>query len=99
MEEFEEKHAIAAMRSAISPESNRLYDDDELLNVIDIIWDWYEDSGFLEIDSEDDTDFNEEDLINHVKKVLSKDKLSPIRPEDCEMLVKAELSYEQSLND
>lgn len=39
MKEFDEKEAIKAMRTAISEEKSRLYDDDELLNIIDIIWD------------------------------------------------------------
>ena len=37
MKEFEEKNAIKLMRAALAPESADLYDDDEILNVIDII--------------------------------------------------------------
>lgn len=54
MKEFDEKEAIKAMRTAISEEKSRLYDDDELLNIIDIIWDWYDDQGLLDIDAEAD---------------------------------------------
>ena len=99
MKEFDEKEAIKAMRTAISEEKSRLYDDDELLNIIDIIWDWYDDNGLLDIDAEaDDEDVNVGELTAHVRRMLSKDKLSPIRAEDIEPLVAAELAYEQSLD-
>lgn len=100
MKEFDEKEAIKAMRSILSDDSSRLYDDDELLNVIDIIWDWYDDQGLLDIDTEaDDEDVNTDALIKHVGKMLSKDTDSPIRREDVEPLVMAELRYEQSLEE
>lgn len=98
--EFDEKQVIREMRAAISEESSKLYDDDELLNVVDIIWDWYDDQGLLEIDSEaDDEDVNVDALIKHVQRMLSKDKASPVQQSDVEPLVMAELRYEQSLEE
>lgn len=100
MKEFDEKDAIKVMRAAISDVNSALYDDDELLNVIDIIWDWYDDQGLLDIDAEaDDEDVNTDALIKHVEKMLAKDSDSPIKREDIEPLVSAELRYEQSLDD
>ncbi len=86
------------MRAALSPEASQRCDDDELLNIIDIIWDWYDDQGLLDIDAEaDDDDVNVEALNSHVRKMLAKDRMSPIRPDEVEPLVAAELQYEQSL--
>lgn len=100
MKEFEEKEAIKVMRAALSAESSVLYDDDELLNVIDIIWDWYDDQGLLDIDAEaDDEEVNTDALIKHVGKMIAKDSDSPVKREDVEPLVMAELRYEQSLDD
>lgn len=100
MKEFDEKEAIHSLRAVLSDESSKLYDDDELLNVIDIIWDWYDDQGLLDIDTEaDDEDINTDALIKHVSKMLAKDSDSPIRREDVEPLVMAELRYEQSLEE
>ncbi|MCM1521127.1 MAG: hypothetical protein NC039_00575 [Muribaculaceae bacterium] len=98
MKEFEEKEAIAAMRAALSDEASSRIDDDELLNIIDIIWDWYDDQGLLEIDAEADSeDVNVDALVSHVRKTLAKDKLSPVSPAEVEPLVSAELQYEQTL--
>ena len=79
-------------------EASQRCDDGELLNIIDIIWDWYDDQGLLDIDAEaDDDDVNVEALNSHVRKMLAKDRMSPIRPDEVEPLVAAELQYEQSL--
>ncbi len=100
MKEFQEKEAIAAMRATLAPEASARIDDDELLNIIDIIWDWYDDQGLLDIDAEaDDEDINTDALVSHVRKTLAKDKLSPVTPAEVEPLVAAELRYEQSLDD
>ncbi len=99
MKEFDEKEAVKAMREVLSPEASERCSDDELLNVIDIIWDWYDENGLLDIDTEaDDDDVNVDALTAHVRKMLAKDKLSPIRPDEVEPLVAAELRYEQSLD-
>ena len=99
MKEFDEKDAVKAMREALTPEASERCSDDELINVIDIIWDWYDDNGLLDIDTEaDDEDVNVEALTAHVRKMLAKDKLSPIRPVEVEPIVAAELRYEQSLD-
>ncbi len=98
--EFDEKQVIREMRDAISEESSELYDDDELLNVVDIIWDWYDEQGLLEIDSEaDDEEVNVDALIKYVRRMLLKDKASPVQQSDVEPLVMAELRYEQSLDE
>ena len=91
MKEFDENQAVKAMRKAIPSENSSLYDDDELLNIIDIIWDWYEDQGLLDIDAEaDDEDVNTDALVKHVGKMLSKDSMSPVKREDIEPLAMAE---------
>lgn len=100
MKEFDEKEAVKAMREALSPDASARCNDDELLNIIDIIWDWYDDNGLLDIDAEaDDDDVNVAELSAHVRRVLAKDKLSPVLPDEVEPLVAAELRYEQSLID
>lgn len=99
MKEYQEKEAIKAMRATLTPEASARIDDDELLNIIDIIWDWYEDNGLLDIDADADTeeDVNTQALVAHVRKMLAKDKLSPVLPAEVEPLVAAQLAYEQSL--
>lgn len=95
--EFDEQDAIKFMRENASLSKN--YTDDQILNIIDIIWDYYEDNGQLDITLDDDADMDvdPEVLIKHVAKMLRKDRAAGIEPQDIEPLVMAELDYEASL--
>ena len=96
--EFDEQKAIEFIKQRLSEANRTNYDDDEILNVIDIIFDYYEDNNMLDIDLEDD---NEEESINqliqHVVKMLTKDPYTQIVAEDVDCIVRAELEYEQSI--
>lgn len=97
--DFNEDKAIAMMREAVPAERAEIYTDDELLNVIDMIWDYYEENGMLEIDLEDEVEDEDlqSDLVEYVKRMLRKDRQAKVLPEDVEALVAAELAYEESL--
>ncbi len=96
--EFNENKAIEAIKSRL-PEGVE-YDDDEILNVIDIIFDYYEENGLLDIDCDaDDVDEDKMiyDLYAYVAKMLKKDPYSLIKSEHIETIVAAELEYERSI--
>lgn len=100
MSTFEEDAAIKAIRQALPESKADTYTDDQILNIIDMIWDFYEENGLLEID--DDEEIEEtalfDDLIRYARKMLQKDKQSGIAPEDVEIIVRAEIDYENSLD-
>lgn len=90
------------MRAALPVEVAATYDDDELLNVIDMIWDYYEENGMLEIDMDDEDDVEEDlaaDLSDYVTRMLRKDKGARLDAQYVRALVEAELDYEASLED
>ena len=97
--EFNEDKAIKYIKSQLPIGVN--YDDDDILNVIDIIFDYYEDNNLLEIDCDlDDSDDNDKikyELILHVSKLLNKDPYNQIRKEHIDIIVCAELAYEQTI--
>lgn len=98
MKEYSEDEAIRAMRDAVA--GAEAYDDDQLLNLIDIIFDYYEDNGDLDIDlsdEEDDGDNDVQAIADHAARVLAKDSGNIIRPEHIAPLVAAEIDYEMSL--
>lgn len=102
MKEFDENKALEVMRAALPAEVASTYDDDELLNVIDMIWDYYEENGMLEIDMDDEDDVEEDiasDLSDYVIRMLRKDKGAHLDSQYVRALVEAELDYEASLED
>ena len=74
-------------------------EEDEILNIIDIIWDYYEDNGMLDISMDNDEDESDiSTLIAHVVKIVSKDKSSNLEKDVIAQIVEAELAYEESLD-
>jgi hypothetical protein len=99
LRDFDEAKAIEFIRANAVGIDAKKYDDDQLLNVIDIIWDFYEDNGLLDINLDDDDDdaVDAAVLVKHVSKMLAKDKGATIAREDVEPIVLAELEYENTL--
>lgn len=99
MNTFDEDSAIKAIKESLPAEKSTYYTDDQILNIIDMIWDFYEENGLLEIDEDEDIEESAlfDDLLRYVRKMLQKDKESGIAPEDVENIVRAEIDYENSL--
>lgn len=90
------------MRGCLPESESKKYDDDQLLNIVDMIWDFYEQNGLLDIDAgDDDSDEDEsaiiDDLVEYVTRMLKKDKNAIVSPEHVRDLVLAEIAYEDSL--
>ena len=98
--EYDEAQAVKFIRDYMPADKRDLYDDDEIINIIDMIWDYYEDNGLLEISADyDDDDQSPElpDIIKYVKKMRAKDKLAVVDVDDVHYIVEGELAYEKSI--
>lgn len=98
---FDEEQAIKFIRSTLTAEKNSQISDDEILYIIDCIWDWYEKNGYLAINAEvtDEEKLDVDKLVAYVKKELKRADEFLLVPEDVEPIVKAELQYEESIED
>lgn len=95
--EFDENRAIEYIKQYLSDNNISNYADDEILNIIDIIWDYYEDNGMLDLDDEDNEAIDVDDIIEHVKRLLKKDKLAEVKQDDVKYIVEGEIAYEKSI--
>lgn len=96
--EFDEFRAVAFINDKLINAGRSPYSEDEVLNIIDMIWDFYEENGLL--DPDDDTDSDEDiepDMIDYVNRMLRKDKGAKVDPEDVPLMVRAEVEYEDSV--
>ena len=100
MMEFDEDDAIKYIRGHIDAELSSIYDDDELLNLIDLVYAYYEANGLLDIDldndDEDDPDIDE--LREYIVRMLRKDKGAKLAPVHVMPILSAYLEYESSLS-
>lgn len=98
---FDEDKAVKFIREYVGENVSGNFSDDEILYIIDIIWDYYEKNGYLSLDSaETDEELLDTDrLTAYVKKELANDKEVVMDPKDVEKIINAELEYEESLED
>ncbi len=98
---FDEEEAIKFIRATLTPEKNSEIPDDEILYIIDTIWDWYEKNGYLEISADitDEEELNVDALTAYVQKELRRAGELSVTPDDVEAIVKAELQYEESIEE
>lgn len=100
--EFDENKVVDYIKERLAAAGRPEYDSDEILNVVDMIWDFYEENGMLDVDLEyDDTDDDdiEPEMVDYVCRMLRKDKGAKVFPEDVPLIVAAEIEYEDSLLD
>lgn len=100
MDIYDENKAVEHINNTLKGKGLSTYQEDEILNVIDMIWDYYEENGLLEIDddfeADDDEDISSE-LCDYIKRMLKKDSHAVIKVEDVPVIVDAELEYEDSV--
>lgn len=98
---YDEERAIEFIRKTLPAQVNEKYDNDEILYVIDIIWDYYENNGYLSLSSDvtDEETLDEKKLTDYVKKEIASDKEILMDPADIDLIVRGELQYEESLED
>ena len=98
---FDEEEAIKFIRATLTPEKNSEIPDDEILYIIDTIWDWYEKNGYLEISADitDEEELNVDALTAYVQKELRRAGELSVTPADVEAIVKAELQYEEFIEE
>ena len=97
--EYDEIKAVEFINAVLVENNRSAYDEDEVLNVIDMIWDYYEENGLLDLDlADDDEDEDiEADLVDYINRMLKKDKDAKVDPAGVPLMVKAEIDYEDSI--
>lgn len=94
---YDDEDAIAFIRKTLSPEQNKALDDDDLYNVIDLVYEYYEDHGYTNEDEDTEVLLDVDDICRYIKEIMAKDDMEPLDDDLLETLVEAELDYEDSL--
>lgn len=105
MELYDENKAIEFIRRELGDTAASRYDDDEYLNIIDMIMDWYDDNGMTDPDFDTDTDEDDDEeaivagLVEYVTRLIRKDKGANVAEADIEPIVRAEIAYENHISE
>lgn len=94
MKEYDEDEAIALMKNALGKDAPA---DDDIYQILDLIFDYYDENGELDIDAEADDDTDIEEMVDFIADYLKGKSQTVITRDQIKTLVLAEIAYEDSL--
>ena len=101
--EYDEDDSLRFIRENLPEEMQDEFSDDEINYVVDLIYDFYEEKGYLDENDDDDSEveINEDELLEYIgrnarknKEILGRDYTN----EQIEAIVAGELAYCDTLN-
>ncbi|MCM1006087.1 MAG: hypothetical protein NC402_07310 [Prevotella sp.] len=98
---YDEDEAVKFIRSFIPEEIKDKYTDDEILFIIDTIWDYYESKGLTTLpgaEEENEEEVDIDDITKYVAKEIKKDGKLIMDTADIKLIIQGELAYEETLD-
>jgi hypothetical protein len=101
---YDDSESVKFIKQALPEEVRNRYDDDDIIYIVDLIYDFYESKGFMDDElndeeEDDDTqvDFDEDELVAYVQNNAIADGMGKYKTEDIALIVQAELEYCESI--
>lgn len=97
---YDEDDAVKFIQNSLPQEMKGTISDDEINYVVDVIYDFYEEKGFMNASVSEDTlvEIDEDEIISYVLKNAKKDKVRDFTEEEITFIVQGELEYCESLD-
>lgn len=94
---FDDAEAVRFIQSHLPQEVQGKYQDDDIVLITDIMYEYFERNGWL--DSDEEIDIDVEEIVAFVANTCKKDKDCTFdsNPENLRWVIEAELDYEESL--
>ena len=96
--EYDEDESVKFIRKSLPEEMQNEFSDDEINYIVDLVYEFYEEKGFLDEDDDKDIEIDEDELLDYVIKIARKDKIRDFTDEQVEAIVAGELAYCDTLN-
>lgn len=96
--EYDEDDSVKFIQEHLPEEMKNEFTDDEINYIVDLIYEFYEEKGFLDEDDDNEVEIDEDELLDYVIKNARKDKIREYSEEQIEAIVAGELAYCDSLN-
>lgn len=97
--QYDEDDAVKFIQNYLPQDIKGKYSNDDINYIIDIIYDFYEEKGFMDEDTDEDAvvDIDEDEMIEYVLKYTKKDKINNFEPEDISFIIQGEMAYCESI--
>lgn len=97
--QYDEDEAVKYIQNYLPQEMKGKYTNDEINYIIDVVYDFYEEKGYMDEDSDDNAmvDIDEDELVAYVLKNTKKDKINNFSSDDISFIIRGELAYCESI--
>ncbi|MGV8962643.1 MAG: hypothetical protein ACOH2V_04595 [Candidatus Saccharimonadaceae bacterium] len=96
--EYDEEDSVTYIQESMPDELKGQLNSDDINYLVDLIYEYYEDKGFLNEDADDEVEIDEDDLVNYVIKNAKADNIKAYTQEQVQAVIEGELSYCDTLD-
>ncbi|NLI71483.1 MAG: hypothetical protein GX361_01970 [Bacteroidales bacterium] len=93
---YDEDDAVKFILEQIPAELKEKINEDTINYVLDVVYDYYDQNGLLDEESVDETDIDEEEMLQFVVKAARKDKID-LDEDDIQLVLDSEYEYGKSV--
>jgi hypothetical protein len=94
--DYDDDDAIQFILNNLPEESKENIDEDSIQYVLDVVYDFYEEKGFIDEDSVEEASIDEEEMLKFIVKFAKKDKMS-LTEDQIQLILDGEFEYGKSL--
>ncbi len=96
---YDEDDAVKFIQNYIPQEIKGKFTNDEITYIIDIVYDYYDEKGFMNDDTDENSvvDIDEEEIVSYVLKYTKKDKINSFTADEIAFIIQGELAYCDSI--
>ena len=96
--EYDEEDSVKYIQASMPDALKGQLTSDDINYLVDLIYEYYEDKGFLSDDADEEVEIDEEDLVNYVIKNAKSDNIKVYTQEQIQSVIEGELSYCDTLD-
>lgn len=97
--QYDEDDAVKFIQNYLPQEMKGKYTNDEINYIIDIVYDFYDEKGFMSDETDEDSVVNidEDEIVAYVLKYTKKDKVNNFSEDEIAFIIQGELAYCDSI--
>jgi len=101
MEDEDDEKCIEFIKNYMPSEMKGHFTDDDLQYIIDVLADYYAESGILDAEPDKDgyIDIDLDNAVEYVIKESKKQQMGPYNPEELFFVVQGEMEYTESIEE
>ncbi len=94
--EYDDDAAVAYILDFLPDDAKERVDEETVNYVLDVIYDFYDEKGYIEEDSAEEASIDEEEMFDYICKAARKDGMQ-LAEEDLQLILEGEYEYGVSI--